>query len=351
MLKNATPKQIALYIAGGLALLLAVTLILFKLLHLIQASWGALLVIPFFIFIAGYFLGIYTLRVYIYRKVKLVYKTIHNLKRQTSKKNLDDVELDADVFEDVEKEVSEWAASQEEEIKQLRSLETYRRDFLGNISHELKTPIFNVQGYLFTLLDGAVFDENINIEYLQRAAVNVQRLQTIVEDLERISRLESGELSFEFADFNIRELAEECLEDHKMLAKQKETNLSLKAGADTSYMVNADRESIRQVLNNLLANSIKYGKLNGRTRIGFYDMGEYLLVEVSDNGVGINEEDIKHVFGRFYRVDKSRSRDIGGSGLGLAIVKHIIEAHKQTINLRSTPGVGSTFGFTLEKAK
>ena len=228
-------------------------------------------------------------------------------------------------------------------------METYRRNFLGDISHELKTPIFNIQGYIHTLLEGGLYDEKINKNFLTRAANNVERLHFIVEDLEEISRLETGEMKLDIQTFGIRELSEEVIEDLEMTAEEMKIELLLKEGADENFVVKADREKVRRVLMNLVVNSIKYGKLSGQTKIGFYDMDSYILIEVADNGIGIKEQYLKRVFERFFRADKSRSRKKGGSGLGLSIVKHVIEAHKQTINLRSTYGVGSTFGFTLEK--
>lgn len=351
MLKNATPRQLASYVAFIVGGILFACLILFNLLGLIDIPYLYIFVFALITFGVTYGILTFALRKYIYRKIKLIYKTIHKFKRQDNALSESDIEMDVDVLSKVEQEVSEWAASQEKEIETLRSLEEYRRNFLGNISHELKTPIFNMQGYLYTLLDGGLYDANINMEYLRRASVNVQRLETIVEDLEVISKLESGQLNFNLRSFSIRALAEECIADHIMMAEPLNIRLTIKQGADNDFDVNADKENIRQVLNNLLANSIKYGSLNGKTKIGFYDMGDYILVEVADDGIGIEKEDLNHVFDRFYRVDRSRSRDIGGSGLGLSIVKHIIEAHKQTINLRSTPSVGSTFGFTLAKTK
>jgi two-component system phosphate regulon sensor histidine kinase PhoR len=260
------------------------------------------------------------------------------------------VESDDQIIEDVEKDVAIWARNQQQEIDQLKTLENYRRDFLGNVSHELKTPIFNIQGYVHTLLDGGLQDEAINIKYLDRTAKNVERLITIVDDLEAISKLESGNLVLDIRKFEIKDLVKEVFETHELTAQRKHIQLHFKEGAAQSYQVKADREYIRQVLDNLVLNSIKYGRSGSFTKVGFYDMDKYILVEVADNGLGIGQEHLKHVFDRFYRVDKSRSRDVGGSGLGLSIVKHIIEAHNQTINVRSSPDLGSTFGFTLAKA-
>ncbi len=347
MFKNTTPRKLATYVALIVAIVMLLLLILFYSAGMFSMSWWWLIILPLFFFTFIYQLILYILRKYIYQKVKLIYKSIHQLKRKGRKKN---IELGSDIFGTVEKEVSDWAASQAKEIESLRSMEEYRRDFLGNISHELKTPIFNIQGYLFTLAEGGIYDEQINLDYLKRALVNVDRLQTIVNDLEIISRLESGKIMLEYRQFDIRDLINECIEDQKMMAKKNGIKLSLKQGADQSFQVFADRENIRQVLNNLISNSIKYGIKNGQTKIGCYNMESYILIEVTDNGIGIEREDLNHVFDRFYRVDKSRSRNMGGSGLGLSIVKHIVDAHKQTISIRSEKGKGSTFGFTLEKA-
>lgn len=283
---------------------------------------------------------------YIFRKIKLIYKVIGRSKNSLKNQEL---ESSTTTLEDVNDQAVAWALSTEKEISSLKSLETYRKQYLGDVSHELKTPLFSIQGYLLTLLEGGLYDENINKKYLKRAADNVDRLQTIVEDLEMINSLESEIDTLEQNVFNIRELAEQVFGDLKFQAAQKNIELKFKPGADRSFNVKADKGKIRQVLSNLVSNSIKYGVTDGLTKVSFYDMEERVLVEVSDNGIGISEDDVKHVYDRFYRADKSRSRDVGGSGLGLAIVKHIIEAHNQTLSLRSTDGKGSTFGFTLAK--
>ncbi len=270
----------------------------------------------------------------------------------SSKNSLKNQELDSNIttLEDVNDSAVAWALSTEKEISSLKSLETYRKQYLGDVSHELKTPLFSIQGYLLTLLEGGLYDENINKKYLKRAVDNVDRLQTIVEDLEMINSLESEIDTLEQHTFNIRKLTEQVFGDMKFQAAQKNIELKFKPGANQSFNVKADKGKIRQVLSNLVSNSIKYGIKDGLTKVSFYDMEERVLVEVSDNGIGISEHDVKHVYDRFYRADKSRSREVGGSGLGLAIVKHIIEAHSQTLSLRSTDGKGSTFGFTLAKA-
>jgi two-component system phosphate regulon sensor histidine kinase PhoR len=297
----------------------------------------------------AYFLIRTILEKYIYRRIKLIYKTIRSSKMSMPQKTLN-LRDDAFVLDDVEEEVAEWAESQEQEIRTLKTLEQYRKRYLGNVSHELKTPIFSIQGFVHTLLDGALEDPNVNKKYLERAASNVERLLTIVYDLETISKLESGELILEIKKFDIKELAAEVLADLEIRAAEQNIILTFKEGADKPFNVKGDPEYIRQVLNNLVLNSIKYGREGGTTKVSFYDMHNHVLIEVSDNGIGIHEHHLKHLFDRFYRVDKSRSRELGGSGLGLSIVKHILEVHDQTINVRSTPAMGSTFGFTLDKA-
>ena len=350
MFKNATPRQMALLV--GLLTTLGSS-IFFVVAHFlskdINGQWFYFL-FPIFLFAISYFITIYILKKYIYRKIKLIYKTIHKQKIAITEK-LNPIEGGINVIEDVEKEVNEWAASQKAEIQKYKSWAEYRRRFIGDISHELKTPIFNIQGYLHSLLDGGLEDKTVNRKFLKKAIKNVARLHTIVEDLSAISRLETGELHLEMETFDIKALVFDIIDDLELKAKENNVYLSLKEGADQNFLVTADKESIHQVLMNLILNSIKYGIDNGSTQIGFYDMDKNILIEVADNGIGISAANLPHVFDRFYRVDKSRSRLKGGAGLGLSIVKHIIEAHKQTINVRSTPGVGSTFGFTLKKVR
>ncbi len=349
MIKNVTPKELALYSSLSIGAIVAVLATLGLLLNFVEAAWYHILIMTLFTSIGAYFIITNALKRYIYRKIKLIYKSIHSMKRSKTDKHA--IDLNSDIIGEVEQEVSDWADSQAKEIESLKSMEQYRRNFMGDISHELKTPIFSIQGYLHTLLDGALYDENINMDYIRKAAKNVDRLQTIVEDLEEISRLESGKLMLDIRTFDLKKLCEDVFEELELMAQQKKISLNFKEGADQTFKVDADRDSIRQVLVNLISNSIKYGKEGGNTKISIYDMANVILVEVADNGVGIEENHIKHLFDRFYRVDKSRSRIQGGSGLGLSIVKHIIEAHQQTVNVRSTKDRGSTFGFTLEKTK
>jgi two-component system, OmpR family, phosphate regulon sensor histidine kinase PhoR len=289
---------------------------------------------------------------FIYEKIRLIYKTIHDLKapRPISKAVLLNKK---NIIEKTNQEVLEWAENKTKEIDDLKKLEAYRREFLGNVSHELKTPIFNIQGYILTLLDGGMDDPQINRKYLERTEQSIDRMISIVEDLEAISRFETGELRLDFENFDIVSLANEVIEDLEIKAEKKNIRFYFARNYDVPIYVFADKQRIRQVLTNLMVNSIKYGTENGRTKISFFDMDENILIEITDSGVGIPREELPRVFERFYRGDRSRARKSGegGSGLGLAIVKHIIEAHNQTINVRSTLGVGSTFAFTLRKGK
>ena len=351
MLKNPTPQHIAVFIALYITVFTLIAWVLLAMAHYRDMlSWALmLLLLSVTAFSTAYLVTIYYLRKYIYRKIKVIYKTIHKQKLQPQEKSKV-IDVRVNIIDEVEKQVAEWAEKQQEEIDQYKAWAEYRRNFIGDISHELKTPIFNIQGYLHTLLDGAIHDESVNMMFMTKAAKNLERLHTIVEDLEAISRLESGQLALEMQAFDIKKLCEEVFEELEIKAAQRDITLEFKDGASQSFRVLADRESIRQVLTNLLNNSIKYGIEKGRTKVGFYDMDINVLIEVADNGIGIPKRHLDHVFDRFYRVDKSRSREAGGSGLGLSIVKHIIEAHKQTINVRSAPELGSTFGFTLQKA-
>ena len=345
--KNATPQQIALFAALLTAFILGLCLAALALVG--YGEWLVVVLATGICLAASYVVYLAYLRRYIYRKIKLVYKTIHQHKLSAADKAYP-INVREDIIDQVEQDVSSWIQEQNQQIAQLKQFDEYRQRFLGDISHELKTPIFNVQGYLETLLDGAIDDERVRRNYIEKAARNVERLNTIVEDLESISRLENGKEFLDMQVFDIRELVEEVFEELVLKARRDRISLAFKVGADNSFRVRADRENIRQVLINLVNNSLKYGREGGTTKVAFYDMDTLILIEVADNGIGIREDHLPRIFERFYRVDKSRSRDAGGSGLGLSIVKHIIEAHNQTVHVRSSVRLGSTFGFTLAKA-
>lgn len=284
----------------------------------------------------------YIIKYQFYQRIKVIYKNIYKFKGTS---NINDLNLD-----NADKEAQEWADQKEEELAVLQKDENYRREFIGNVSHELKTPIFNIQGYIQTLIDGGLNDENVNLKYLKRANVSVDRMINIVDDLEVISRLETDKNELDFENFNIIDLINEVFDQLEMKANKMNISLHLDNEA-TSAILYADKNKIQQVFMNLISNSIKYGKDNGNTKVRLFDMSDKMLIEVADDGIGISENALERLFERFYRVDKNRSREIGGTGLGLAIVKHIVEAHHQTINVRSTIDIGSTFSFILEKEK
>ncbi len=346
-MKTFSPRQIAI----SLGLLASMASVVIGLLSFVFKT-NDIIVISMLIGLITFFivyLIIYTsLNNFVLHKIKPIYKTIHNINLSE-----DDITLELDerdVMKDVENDVLRWARKKTKEIAQLRQLEKYRKDFLGNVSHELKTPIFNIQGYVLTLLDGGLEDPSVNRAYLERTEKSINRMISIVNDLESISRLESGELKLDRKKTDIVKLFDESFEEHERLAKEHEIKLKFNKKPDRPIYVNIDKKRMMEGINNLIVNSIKYGKKEGSTTVDFMDMDDKILVEIKDNGIGISEPDLPRIFERFFRTDKSRSREMGGTGLGLAIVKHIIEAHNQTINVKSEVNVGTSFTFTLEKA-
>lgn len=331
-------------------LLSNLTIVIVELTTGMDMPWFSLLISEAVLFAAQYYLIKYFLERFIYDKIKLIYKSIHNFKRTKEGKKELKTSTRGDLIASVNEQVIRWAKDRGEEIDELKKMETYRREFLANVSHELKTPLFNLQGFTLTLLDGGLNDPEINRDYLEKTQKNIERMITIVEDLEIISRLESGEAKPEMMRFDLVGLTREVFEFLEQKSKTRNIDLIFAHDNYGEIIVFADKERIREVMINLVDNSIKYGRENGRSKVSFYHMDENILVEISDNGLGIDEEHISRLFERFYRVDKHRARSGGGSGLGLAIVKHIIEAHDQTVNVRSAPGIGSTFAFTLKKA-
>ncbi|MDP4281137.1 MAG: ATP-binding protein [Bacteroidota bacterium] len=246
-------------------------------------------------------------------------------------------------------EVMHLAKDQQDQIEELKKMEVYRREFLGNVSHELKTPLFNIQGYILTLLEGGMEDPSILKEYLKRSEKNIDRMIAVIQDLEAISQFESGEMKLSLTRIDISALTQEVIDLLEIKARYKNIRLICEADPNRPFLVVADKERIRQVLINLIDNSIKYSNEGGQTRVSFKDLPEGILTEITDNGIGIATKDIPRLSERFFRVDKSRSREQGGSGLGLAIVKHFLEAHGSGINVRSELGKGSTFSFILKK--
>lgn len=285
---------------------------------------------------------------FIYQKIRIIYKNIHRFK--STKGRTQDVQMNEDVMQKVQNDVMDWATERIEEISQLKEQDSFRKDFIGNLAHELKTPIFNIQGYILTLLEGALEDPDHNRKFLMKAAKNVDRMATLVEDLDIVTKIEGGSLELDMEEFNLGDLVRDILEELEPRAKRNNIDMEFLEENRAPFMVIGDAPKVGQVLTNLISNSLRYGKEDGTTQVRFFDMEEQILVEVADDGIGMTEEHLPRIFERFYRVDKSRSRNAGGTGLGLSIVKHIIEAHGQSISVRSTQGKGSTFSFTLAKA-
>ena len=303
-------------------------------------------------FIITYWLYYYTLQRFIYRKIKLIYKFIYHTKATRKEEYFYENLLPRKSMEEVSEDVQKWAIQKRDEIAVLQANEQFRKEFLMNLAHELRTPIFSIQGYLDTLLGGAMNDPEVNTKFLANASKSTERLVRLVDDLGEISKLESGRIPIVQEPFVIQDLIKDVYEELSLRAKEKNIQLSFKKGTERPLVVYADKPKIKQVLVNLVENAIKYGHDNGAVTAGSYIVDDkHVYTEISDDGPGIGEEHIARIFERFYRADRSRSRTIGGTGLGLAIVKHIVEAHGQQVTVRSTLNVGSSFGFTLERGK
>lgn len=295
----------------------------------------------------SFFVLQYRVEKFIYKRVKKIYDDVSLLDSTTLRSQPITTDM-ATLTQDVQK----FAKEKKIEIESLKVREEYRREFLGNVSHELKTPLFTVQGYLSTLLDGAMNDKTIRKKYLERAEKGVERLIYIVKDLDMITKLETGDLNLKLSEFNIVDVVQSVFDLLEMKADEKNIMLMFDMKYTKPIMVLADQEKIEQVLTNLIMNSIKYGKENGTTEVSIEDLvNNKVIVRVTDNGEGIQKKYIPRLFERFFRVDKSGARSEGGSGLGLSIVKHIIEAHNEKIYVESKHGFGSEFSFTLEKTK
>ncbi|MCH9660697.1 MAG: sensor histidine kinase [Bacteroidetes bacterium] len=298
-------------------------------------------------YLLSFFIIQYRVEKFIYNRVKKIYDEVKLLDATTFNKERVTTDM-----ETLTKELGRFAENKKLEIETLKVRENYRKEFMGNVSHELKTPLFTVQGYILTLLDGAMKDKTVRKKYLQRASKGVERLIYIVKDLDMITKLEVGDLELNKEEFNIIELVQSVFDLLEMKSTKKEISLTFDIDYDQSIMVFADRSRIQQILTNLIENSIKYGAVGGTTEVSVEDLiRNKVIVRVTDNGEGIEKEYIPRLFERFFRVDKSGSRKEGGSGLGLAIVKHLVEAHDEKIYVESQIGIGSEFSFTLEKSK
>ena len=317
--------------------------------YILTADWERGLISLIVVFIGSFALIQFTLEKFIYRKIKLIYKLIHQTKATRKEEMYFKYLLPQKGIDEVREDVEKWAEKRNEEIELLRQNEAFRKEFLQNLAHEFKTPIFAIQGYVDTLLNGALEDENVSKKFLENTSRNVDRLVNLMNDLDEISKLEMGEQLLYKQNFIVQELLREVFDSLSLAASQKNIRVGIKKGCETPIVVFADKEKIRQVLINLVENAIKYGKVNGIIQASSYKTdGENVLIEVSDDGIGIEEEHLRRIFERFYRTDAARSRDRGGTGLGLAICKHIIEAHGHSIHVRSTVDVGTTIGFTLD---
>ncbi|HPY82059.1 MAG: sensor histidine kinase [Bacteroidales bacterium] len=344
-------KRIAVIIATVSSLILLVIMVV-DMRYIEQYQYSYIIFSVLTLFVIVYIVAFYMVRAYIIQKVKPMYKIIHSSKLKPSKKAKLAIENDFNILATTEKDMSEWLKQNAFRVEELQRLEQYRKEYVGNVAHELKTPIFSIQGYIATLLDGGIDDPAVNMKYLEKADTAIQRMISIVKDLDAITRLEAGELKPNKTNFNIITLVKEVFEAQEFLTKSHKVSLILDPMYDKPIMVHADRKYIHMVLTNLTVNAIKYNvSKGGKVRVKFYDMDAFLLVEVADTGIGISRINQKRIFERFYRVDRSRSREQGGTGLGLAIVKHIIEAHEQTIHVKSTLNKGTSFTFTLEKGK
>jgi two-component system phosphate regulon sensor histidine kinase PhoR len=299
------------------------------------------------LFITSFLITQYRAEHFIYRRLKKIYEDISIL-------DVDDLKKESTTT-DIEKlsnSMQQFVEGKRLEIKSLTEIDSFRRDFLGNVAHELKTPLFTVQGYILTLLEGAVNDKEIRMKYLDRANKGVERLVAVIKDLDMIAKLENDGMKLNIQVFNILELIQNVFDLFEMRAKKRNISLTFDKIYEFPVFVKGDIERIEQVLINLVVNSIKYGKPNGTTIVGVETYNnQKFIIKVNDNGEGIKKEHLPRLFERFYRVDQSRSREQGGSGLGLSIVKHIVEAHGENILLKSTYSEGSEFSFTLEKAR
>ncbi len=287
------------------------------------------------------------LKKFIQHRLAILYRSVQTKQEEIQLPYLEE-SLD-EMIENAEESVQQWQKFQIKEISKLKEQEAFRREFLGNLAHELKTPIFSIQGYILTLLEGGLEDDKINRKFLERASISTDRIVGILEDLDNITKMEDEKFQLKMESFDIVKLAKETFESLELMAEEKNITFKLEDSGGPSFVV-ADREKIGQVLTNLVRNSIAYGNKGGLTSITIFTIDELTTIEVTDNGIGINETELARLFERFYRVEKSRTRNEGGSGLGLSIVKHIIESHNQKISVKSTPGVGSQFHFSLDKS-
>lgn len=329
-----------------LALLIALTAVLGALVlrYVPYEHFAVLLGLSFILFLLLFFGIVYLLNRQIYNRVEMLYKLMYAWGL-----NMNDVKEVS--LEDIEMQIKKWSKEKKPLIQQFKAQEKFRKEFIGDVAHELKTPIFNIQGYIYTLIDGGLYDDKINKRYLRKAQKNINRMIYMVEDLDLITKLESGELEVVKKRFSLNQIIVEAMEEVEMRAMDKDIHFEF-CDAEKERFAYADKEHILRVLINLIANSVKYGKKSGKTQILVKEQSSSnkYEIEIKDNGIGIKKDDLPRIFERFYRVDKSRSRNVGGSGLGLSIVKHILEVHDEIISVKSDFGEGTSFQFSLQKA-
>lgn len=342
--KNLSPRKLAALTALTLSIPISLGI------YLLEGEWLAGLIAFAVIFLGSHLLIFTIVEKFIYRKIKLIYKFINQTKATRREETYYKFILPQKSIDNVREDVEAWARQQNQQMDLLKRNEAYRREFLQNLSHEFKTPVFAIQGYIDTLLGGALENPEVNRRFLEKAGKNVERLANLIKDLDAISKLERGELKLSKQNFVIQDVLREAFESLTIKAEMSEIDFSFKKGCEKPVLVYADKEKIHQVAYNLIDNSIKYGKNGGHIVASVYTTDDNnVLVEVSDNGIGIPEQFLNRIFERFYRTSGGRNKDVKGSGLGLAICKHIIEAHGHTIHVRSKEDVGTTIGFTLDR--
>lgn len=341
--KNLSPRKLSAFTALVLSVPISLGI------YVLERNWLIGFVSFLVIFSGSYLLLFSIIQNFIYRKIKLIYKFIHQTKATRREETYNKYILPQKSIDEVREDVEAWAAQQSREVDILKRNEVYRRDFLQNLSHEFKTPVFAIQGYIDTLLNGALENPEVNRRFLEKAGKNVERLANLIQDLDAISKLERGELKLSKQAFVIQDVIREAFESLSIKAEAANIDFSFKKGCEKPMSVHADKEKIQQVVSNLIDNAIKYGKVGGHIVASIYNTDDKsILVEISDNGIGIPEKFLNRIFERFYRTSGGRNKDVKGSGLGLAICKHIIEAHGHTIHVRSKEDVGTTIGFTLD---
>ena len=320
---------------------------LFVHLFISEVESSLFFIIPFlgaaFVFVIFNFF----LKKFIQHRLAILYRSVQTKQEDINLSYLEE-SLD-EMIENAEEKVEQWQKFQSKEISKLKEQEAFRREFLGNLAHELKTPIFSIQGYILTLLEGGLEDDELNQKFLERASISTDRIVGILDDLDNITKMEDEKFQLKMESFDIVTLAKETFESLELMAQEKNIVFSLEDPGEPTFVL-ADREKIGQVLTNLVRNSIAYGNNEGSTTITIFTIDDLTTIAVSDDGIGIEQSHLSRLFERFYRVEKSRTRHEGGSGLGLAIVKHIIESHNQKISVKSTPGIGSQFHFSLDKS-